>query len=83
MPQKILNGDWSEYDNRKKKSADSRYFSCEELWEKRYLIEKIRKIYPQYSEHAIILAINSCCQEIPPPRPRAAFITCVMKKLQK
>lgn len=48
MPQSILNEDWSEYDNKKKKHVDARYFSCEESWEREYLTRKIRRLYPQY-----------------------------------
>jgi hypothetical protein len=45
MPQRILNEDWSDYDNRKLKGVDARYFSCEEEWERNYLVRKIRKFY--------------------------------------
>ena len=36
--EKILNEDWSEYDDRKKKGQDSHFFSCEEDWEVEYLV---------------------------------------------
>ena len=82
MPQRILNENWSDYDDRKKKYADARYFSCEEDWERDYLIKKIRKNYPQYSEYEIVKAINTCCIEIAPPRPRIRFVECIMKRLR-
>jgi hypothetical protein len=82
MPQHVLNEDWSDYDNRKKRYADANFFSCTESWEREYLVQKIRKVHRQYSENAIITAINSCCREVGAPHPRKAFVECVMKKLQ-
>lgn len=81
MPQRILNEDWSEYDNKKKKGVDARFFSCEESWEVDYLVNKIRKHEPNKSRDAILVAIRSCCIEIPAPRPRERFVRCVMGRL--
>lgn len=83
MPQVILNDNWSDYDDRKKKGIDARFFSCEEPWERAYLLRKIRKHNPGYSEEAINRAINTCCTEIPAPRPRTTFVTCVMQRLRR
>jgi hypothetical protein len=82
MPQRVLNEDWSDYDDRKKRHTDARYFSCEESWEREYLVRKVRKIYPQYSEIAINAAIAACCSEVPAPRPRVRFVECVMRRLR-
>ena len=82
MPQKVLNEDWSDYDNKKKKKEDALFFSCEESWERDYLKLKIRKVYPQYSEAEITAAISACCLEVKAPRPRKAFVECVMKRLR-
>jgi len=82
MPQKILSEDWSEYDNKKKKKEDALFFSCEEPWEQNYLIQKIRNVYPQYSEAAITAAIAACCLEVRAPRPRKSFVECVMRRLR-
>jgi hypothetical protein len=81
MPEKILNDNWSDYDNRKKRYVDRLFFSCEETWEVDYLVSKIKKIYPSKSEAAIRSAITSCCKEIPPNRPRDKFVRCVMSKI--
>ena len=81
MPQRVLNRDWSEYDDRKKKYGDSRYFSCTEPWERDYLIEKIRNAYPQHEEATIKMAIQFCCRETSSPYPREKFVECVMEKL--
>lgn len=83
MPQKLLNEDWSDYDNRKKKHIDANYFSCEEPWEREYLTRKIRENYPQYSEATIIAAIGACCIEVHAPRPRKTFVECVMRRLRR
>jgi len=81
MPDKILNDDWSYYDDRKKKGVDRLFFACEESWEVDYLVSKIRKIYPAKTETGIRAAILSCCKEVPAPRPRDKFVRCVMSKL--
>jgi hypothetical protein len=81
MPQRILNEDWEDYDNRKiRDSRDSRYFSCEEPWEVDYLVKKIKK-HKGSTEQEIKNAIASCCKTIAAPRPRKTFVECVMSKL--
>lgn len=81
MPDKILNDDWSDYDNKKKKAEDRLFFSCEETWEVEYLVNKIKRIYPSKTGATIRAAITSCCKEIPANRPREKFVRCVMSKL--
>ena len=81
MPQRVLNEDWSDYDDRKKKYTDSKFFSCTEPWEVDYLVRKIIKVYA-YSESRIRAAIGSCCVVIGSNHPRPAFIECVMKRLR-
>jgi hypothetical protein len=81
MPQRVLNEDWSDYDNKKKKYVDRFFFSCEEDWEVDYLVAKIRKVYPLKSEVSIRAAVLSCCKEIPGNKPRDKFVQCVMSKL--
>jgi hypothetical protein len=79
--QTILNEDWSDYDNKKKKGTDAKFFSCNEDWEVDYLKQKIKKAFPGLSESFILDAIASCCDRVPAPRPRKAFVECVMIKL--
>jgi hypothetical protein len=81
MPDKILNENWSDYDNRKKKLEDRFFFSCDESWEVDYLVSKIKKNYPLKTETAIRAAITSCCKDVPAPRQRDKFVRCVMSKL--
>lgn len=83
MPHRILADDWSDYDNKKKKGVDARFFSCEEQWERDYLINKILKHYPYKTKDAIAKAISSCCSSpsMPSNKPRKQFVECVMSKL--
>jgi hypothetical protein len=82
MPAKhILNEDWSDYDQKKKKKEDARYFSCEEDWETEYLIRKIKKVHPEISTEKIAAAIKACCNSVPAPRPRERFVLCVTTRL--
>ncbi|KQM21306.1 hypothetical protein [Chryseobacterium sp. Leaf201] len=81
MSIKILEDDWSEYDNRKKKRGDANFFSCQESWEVDYLVNKIKKNYPNISEQKILEAISQCCKTIPGNKPRKQFVECVMSRL--
>jgi hypothetical protein len=81
MPQRVLNEDWEDYDNRKiRDGRDGRFFSCDEPWEVNYLVAKIRK-HKSNSEQEIRNAIAACCKTVAAPRPRKAFVECVMSKL--
>ena len=82
MLQKILDSDWSEYDNKKKKSIDSHFFACTEPWEVQYLIKKIKYFFPEYSEINISRAITSCCLNLITPNPRKEFIQCTIQRLK-
>jgi hypothetical protein len=81
MAHPVLNEDWSDYDNKKKKKEDRLYFSCEESWEVEYLVEKLQPHYPKKSETDIRNAIKSCCTTVSSPRPREKFVDCVTSKL--
>jgi hypothetical protein len=82
MPQRVLNEDWSDYDNRKiRGKKDSAFFSCEESWEVEYLVAKIQKYKPLKTQSEIKAAIAYCCNSIPGNKPRNAFVECVMGRL--
>lgn len=78
--EKVLE-DWSEYDDRKKRKGDANFFSCEESWEVDYLVDKIRKSYPNFSEQKIKEAISECCKTVSGNKPRRQFVECVMNRL--
>ena len=80
--QRILNENWSDYDNKKiRDNRDSKYFACDEKWEIDYLIRYIKKHYPYHNDAQILNAIASCCKTVPAPRPRIDFVECVVSKL--
>ena len=82
MPQRVLNEDWSEYDNRKiSDGRDRAFFSCEESWEVEFLVRQIRKHKPMKSDAEVKSAIAYCCRFIPGNKPRKAFVECVMDRL--
>jgi hypothetical protein len=79
---KILEDDWSEYDNKKIRGRqDAKDFACTEPWEVEYLLKKIKKHHPELTETAIKLAIEACCRALPAPHPRQPFVECVAKRL--
>lgn len=81
MSKELILEDWSEYDNRKLKKVDRLFFSCEEKWEVDYLIKKIKKVYPHLDVNDIAFSISACCKIVDAPRPREAFINCVITSL--
>lgn len=81
MPQRVLNSDWSDYDDKKKTRVDARFFACSEPWEVEYLVNKIHRLYPQHSKGTIKMAIQSCCRSLGTNHPRKEFVECVMTKL--
>lgn len=82
MPDKVLNDDWTDYDNKKiTGKADAKNFACTEPWEVDYLASKIRRLYPQYTSELIRTAIKECCKIIGAPHPRKTFVKCVMERL--
>ena len=72
---------WSDYDNRKKKYADARFFSCTETWEVDYLVKKIKEGFPLQAEGNVKKAIEECCRALRAPHPRDQFVTCVLQRL--
>lgn len=81
MAHPVLNEDWSDYDNKKKRREDRLFFACSERWEVEYLLEKLKKYYPSKTEATILKAIEACCETVAAPRPRETFVTCVTKRL--
>jgi len=83
MPNRILNEDWENYDNRKiRDNRDRSKFSCDEPWEVEYLLSKLRKHFPFKTDAALREAISACCRQVPGPRPREEFVGCVVRRLQ-
>ena len=72
---------WNDIDNKMKKRTDSLFVSCTEKWEMDYIKKVIKEEFPQHSETEIENAIEECCKEVVPPRPRADFLKCLQSKL--
>jgi hypothetical protein len=82
MAHRVLGEDWSDYDDpQKRRGSDAANFSCEEKWEVDYLVNKLKKYYPNKTEQQIRDAIMACCKEVPAPRPRERFVDCVTRRL--
>lgn len=82
MSLKVLNEDWSDYDNRKiRDRRDTRFFAFTENWELDYLIRKYKKAHPYLTEAAIKTAISECSVKTAAPLPREQFIQCVSERL--
>jgi hypothetical protein len=73
---------WEDYDNRKLKSGDSRYFACTETWEVDYLVSKIIQVYTYLTREKIKMAIGHCCAVNKAPHPRKQFVECVLRRLE-
>ena len=81
MAHPVLHEDWSEYDNKKiRDGRDRSKFSCEEAWEREYLINKLEKHFPHKTRQHIKDAIEACCRASS-ERERTAFVTCVTGRL--
>jgi len=81
MAHPVLNEDWSDYDDKKRRREDRLFFSCDERWEVEYLLEKLKKHYPSKTESTIRSAIEACCNTVSASRPRDKFVACVTGRL--
>ena len=72
---------WSNVDNKHKKKYDKNFVSCEEAYEKKFIIDIISEEFPKLNKPAIEKAVDSCCISIKAPRPRGEFINCIKRKL--
>jgi hypothetical protein len=82
MPEKVLNGDWSEYDSRKQKEGrDSAHVSCMDEWEVELIAAATVNAYPQYALTAVRSAIRQICAGTA-IRHRDDFVSAVMRRLR-
>ncbi len=78
---KIILEDWEDYDNKKKKTEDRLFVSCEEQWERDYIGNKTLKYYPNLTVVNINNAVQKACENASTPRPRHKFRTFVCNQL--
>jgi hypothetical protein len=72
---------WNLIDDKHKKAFDKYYVSCEEYFEKNYIIKTIMEYYPSLTRMEVETAVIHCGKSIPPPRPRKAYLQCVARQL--
>ena len=73
---------WNDVDNKHKKRYDRNFVSCDEKYERDYIIQIIQEGFPYYSKAQIETAIDHCCRTIRAPRPRKVFWDCVANRLR-
>lgn len=74
--------DWNAQDDKKKKGVDAQDVSCDEGYEKDYLVQQIMREYG-VSEKDAKAAVEQCCRKVEAPRPRKDFLACVKDRLGK
>lgn len=79
---KLILENWEDYDNKKLKVGDSAFFSCEEEWERDFLLNKIREEYPDMNREVILKAMSIGCNVIKAPRPRETYVRFIANLLQ-
>jgi|WetSurMetagenome_2_1015567.scaffolds.fasta_scaffold1336461_1 hypothetical protein len=72
---------WEQIDDKHKKAFDKNFVSCEEYFEKNYIIKTILEHYPNLTRVEVEAAIIHCCITIPAPHPRKSFFQCVARQL--
>jgi hypothetical protein len=73
---------WNNVDNKHKKRYDKNFVSCEEQYERQYVIDTILDEFPQYTKEKVEAAVNHCCRTIPAPRARITFLECLANYLK-
>ena len=71
---------WEEVDDKHKRKYDRDFVSCEEYYERKFVIAAILQHF-HYSRAMVEAAVVHCCKTIPAPRPRKTFLQCIAKKL--
>lgn len=72
---------WNNVDNKHKLKYDRNYVSCEEYYEREFIINTILYEFPNYSKERVKAVIENCCRTIPAPRDRVQFLRCVQSHL--
>lgn len=68
-------------DNKRKVKHDRNFVSCEQKYELDYIKRKLKNEYPALRDKEIDEALECCCREVQPPRPRDKYMACMKKKL--
>jgi len=71
---------WNEVDDKHKKKFDREYISCEDIFEKNFIVDTICDEC-DHNRADVYNAVINCCLSIPTPRSRKNFLDCVKSKL--
>ena len=82
--QKILNADWSRYENKKRAKGDhSMYFIGSNTWEVNFLIGLFRQQKINLSIYQLIWVIKGSCQNERYPQPRRLVVSLIVFRISK
>jgi hypothetical protein len=68
---------WNNVDDKHKKRYDKNFVSCDERYERDYIIQIILEEFPNLTRARVEAAVDHCCKSISAPRPRNRFWECV------
>jgi hypothetical protein len=74
---------WNNVDDKHKRRFDRNFVSCEEAYEKKYIIDTIMEEFPYFNRNNVGRVVDHCCQIMRSPRPRKEFLDCVSKNIGK
>lgn len=72
---------WEEVDDKLKRKLDSKFVSCDEDWELKYIKKVVKEEFPHFTSTEIEKAVNGCCDSVDAPRPRSKYLDCLKRKL--
>lgn len=84
LPMERINEiNWEVFDLRKlAEDGDRQYFSFKD-WEVDFLLQKIKELYPEYTEVNILRAILTMCKQTSAPHEKKAFLKQIISVLEK
>jgi hypothetical protein len=82
--QKILNADWSRYENKKRAKGDLfMFFIGSNTWEVNFLIGLFRQQKIDLSIYQLIWVIKGSCQNERYPQPRTLVVSLIVFRISK
>jgi hypothetical protein len=74
---------WNAVDDKHKKKYDRNFVSCEEPYERKYIIDTIMEHFPYFKRDSVERAVDHCCKTIRAPRDRKKYLQCVADNIGK
>ena len=82
--EKILNADWSRYENKKRgKGSNHMFFVGSNSWEVNFLIGLFRQQKVNLSIYQLIWIIKGSCQNELYPQPRTLVVSYIVYRISK